>query len=858
MTETIISIFLILIGIAVGIAHSKIKSLQKTIMQLQDQILTLASNNSPTRANPATKRAYTPPKQEKTTTAPLPKFAPPVKSTQQPHTPSPTTPGLFDKALSWMQTNWLYTAAALLLALAGVFLIIYGIENGLLTPGMRILGAYLLGSTLIGGGEYLRRKKTDTDNLPAVLSSSGLITLYGASVAGHGLYAITSASIALASLVGTAILALALGGRNRPFLTAAGIIGACLAPFMVGGETPTPIFLPTYYLAVVGVSIAVGWFLNKPILTLTGLGLTTLLAPAPIYSSSHDLGAVEASIAFQILLLATALLALFIHPKSPAFLTSHIKGPKAIWRLPRLSLGLTFILIFPLQLAAFVVMEFEDQGEFMLYAFLAFSAGLAWWSTHKQRLLDTPSIFMILPLSIALFGNAVDEIPLEHTIAIIAGTTFVSVIHHLRLARNATSGLFLTALLPVASALIIQLTISPFDAYTLYWPWVLMGGGALMLLATTQAYNNKPAAGFFAISTLALITHSLASFFDDFALTYALTGLLVAATYVLTKFKLPYVHHAITLGIGGLLGRLLVYPGPNTLYSASWLDIMPAYLVPLAGLAVLLIKGHDNIRFTALTAISLLLPSTISLFLFKAVDTTGTLTAHYYWLVPMACLSFMASGFSLSYLSSPNETQGKIKYLLAQLLLGGGVLGITISTLLNHPAFNPAQVAMGYPLLNPFLIAYLLPSFALIGMLISTRLDKMLDGLKYPTLGLSMTLITVWIYTNIRFIWHTDQMAKTPIFDGEHIAYTLVTLAIGAIAIPLSLYTSHPNHVRRIGLTILGLAIAKALFIDIASTDGLIRVASLLALGLAIAGMAFIDKKLAQKEPHPKPPFSLS
>ena len=85
-----------------------------------------------------------------------------------------------------------------------------------------------------------------------------------------------------------------------------------------------------------------------------------------------------------------------------------------------------------------------------------------------------------------------------------------------------------------------------------------------------------------------------------------------------------------------------------------------------------------------------------------------------------------------------------------------------------------------------------------------------------------------------------------------------MTLAIGAIAIPLSLYTSHPNHVRRIGLTILGLAIAKALFIDIASTDGLIRVVSLLALGLAIAGMAFIDKKLAQKEPHPNPPFSLS
>jgi uncharacterized membrane protein len=49
------------------------------------------------------------------------------------------------EAATWLKTNWFLAIAALSLALAGVFLVQYGIENGLLTPFWRVAGAVALG-----------------------------------------------------------------------------------------------------------------------------------------------------------------------------------------------------------------------------------------------------------------------------------------------------------------------------------------------------------------------------------------------------------------------------------------------------------------------------------------------------------------------------------------------------------------------------------------------------------------------------------------------------------------------------------------------------------------------------------------
>jgi len=48
---------------------------------------------------------------------------------------------MFSGLWAWVAQNWFLAVAALSLALAGVFLVQYGVESGLLTPFWRVVGA---------------------------------------------------------------------------------------------------------------------------------------------------------------------------------------------------------------------------------------------------------------------------------------------------------------------------------------------------------------------------------------------------------------------------------------------------------------------------------------------------------------------------------------------------------------------------------------------------------------------------------------------------------------------------------------------------------------------------------------------
>ncbi|MEZ5768532.1 MAG: DUF2339 domain-containing protein [Paracoccaceae bacterium] len=83
----------------------------------------------------------------------------------------------FDALLAWLKINWIYVVSAVSLALAGLFLVEYGIEIGLLTPAVRVLAGLLLGTGFVAGGEYIRRKWGDRSDvatafLPSVFSEA--------------------------------------------------------------------------------------------------------------------------------------------------------------------------------------------------------------------------------------------------------------------------------------------------------------------------------------------------------------------------------------------------------------------------------------------------------------------------------------------------------------------------------------------------------------------------------------------------------------------------------------------------------------------------------------------------------------
>ena len=138
------------------------------------------------------------------------------------------------------------------LAVAGVFLVRYSIEAGLLTPAVRVVMAFLFGILLLGGAEaaYRFEDRVRDERVRQALSGASLATLYaGFYLAGtqYGLIGQTFAFLGLAAVTALAIFVSFRFGLPSAIL---GLIGGFMAPLLVGGEDAN-LPLLALYLALV-------------------------------------------------------------------------------------------------------------------------------------------------------------------------------------------------------------------------------------------------------------------------------------------------------------------------------------------------------------------------------------------------------------------------------------------------------------------------------------------------------------------------------------------------------------------------------------------------------------------------------
>lgn len=176
--------------------------------------------------------------------------------------PGPKRPSQLGMFWVWLLRNWVYVVSAASLALAGIFLVQYGIEKGYLPPPLRVLSGIAFGLALIGAGEALRRRQEQglaqaAAYLPATFSGAGVVSVFAAVVAARQMYGLIGPELALAGQVIAAGMAILLGWRNGPLLVAVGLIGAAASPFIVSGEGPPGLWLYGYFALVTSVGLAV-------------------------------------------------------------------------------------------------------------------------------------------------------------------------------------------------------------------------------------------------------------------------------------------------------------------------------------------------------------------------------------------------------------------------------------------------------------------------------------------------------------------------------------------------------------------------------------------------------------------------
>ncbi len=292
---------------------------------------------------------------------------------------------------------WLGAAALLF---AGVFLVRYAVDEGLLGPATRCVLAALLGVALIAGAEWLKRREAPAsaawaaDQAPPALAAGGVAVLFGAAYALGVLYMLVPPAVAFALMAAAALAGLVVSLRHGQLVAAVGIAGAFATPALVQTEAPSMPGLFLYLLFVSAAALAVvrytawawlGWATTIAgaawvfIVTVGGSGpdawAPALFVPAaallnlallPPAALEHTVGRRLAWIPFATLG-AAGLLLVMIDPGWAARAGVLLLSPVAVWKAaaePRLDrLPWLSALLVLLSLLTWALPEWQPTGE---------------------------------------------------------------------------------------------------------------------------------------------------------------------------------------------------------------------------------------------------------------------------------------------------------------------------------------------------------------------------------------------------------------------------------------------------------------------------------------------------------------
>jgi len=296
-------IFLILVGIAwaVGTPIIAIVALVRTL-RLRDQNERLTADLArlkrqmaeaalppPLVSEPVAEVIVVPP--------PAPPFEPEPAAVVEPALPAapaePWGPVAAPPQVGWEQrlgARAFVWVGAVTLALAGVFLVRYSIEEGYLSPEVRVVLAALFGFALIAVAERVRIRD---DRVAQALAAAGVASLYGALFSAVALYGMISKAAAGGGATALTAFAIGVSLRHGMFVAGLAFVGGFASPAIIGSETPNTPVLFGYLLAIAAGTLWVirlrGWWpLGWGVLA--GSAIWTLLWMTSLAGGLHWVG----------------------------------------------------------------------------------------------------------------------------------------------------------------------------------------------------------------------------------------------------------------------------------------------------------------------------------------------------------------------------------------------------------------------------------------------------------------------------------------------------------------------------------------------------------------------------------------
>ncbi len=804
---------------------------------------------------------------------------------QPPGTPAPPKPR---KSLEErLGTRWAVWVGGLALALGGILMVRYSIEQGIFGPGARIFFGGLLALALVGAGEWLRRSSQgivvpglEAAHIPSILTAAGTVTAFGTVYAAHALYGFIGPAFAFLLLGAIGVATMFAAALHGPMLAGLGLAGAYAGPLLVASDKPSP-WPVVLYLAVVAAS-AHGLARLRRWLWLAAFAVGGAFLWGLPYLDQAAAGSYEwARAGFAHVLLQLALAAVFMA------IEPHVGVKDEDAEVDQVATG-ALLAMAVLAVAMLSDSRFEAIG---WVPFAAAAAGLLAATGWLSPPAAAGAAFAGLPVvAVAAFWPGLKEVPDASLLAPFAA-------HVLRLPENVSAYLTMLALLatgtaavagyrlwrgptlsaPVSGLYALGATVPPLLALVLAYlritqfdtsiPFALFGivlaGGFVWIAERFLARELvvplpgiRLGTGAFAAAAIAALSFALVAFLSRGYMTVAFALMALGTAYVSTLRDIPLLRPAVA-AIGFLvLGRIIWDPvimgaDVGRLPILNWLLIgygVPAVAFALAG-RILELRAVDLAQRLA-DALAVLFTALLLFFQVRHALNGGDPLAPTSSHVEQGLHVLLA--ILMAYvLMRLDLARGNIVFRWASIALGTIAILFAVFGLLliENPLFDGARNEVAGPaVFSSLLLAYFLPGIA------AAFLARTARGVRpnwYVTSLFILAGILVFFYVTLE-IRHVFQGPDIDLFrstgGAEHWAYSAGWLLLGIVYLAYGIWRG-AGVARFASALLVLLAVVKVFLFDLSELTGLWRALSFITLGAVLIGIGLAYQKLVFARP---------
>lgn len=749
------------------------------------------------------------------------------------------------RARSWLEADLVtrlgIVVGAVALTLAGVFLVKYWVERGLLGPLERVALGVAFGLILAGVGEWLR---TRAAGIAQGLTAAGVAVLFAALLAGTNLYDLIPPMAGFALMAVTTAAAVFLSMRQGPLVAVLGLVGGFLTPFLVGAREPRPGLLFVYlFLLQAGLLVVSRRMRWMPLALLTlagGMGSTALYLVTTFGDPS---GRPPAG------LFVLSTVGLFV-------LTAHRGEQRGDWGASHGARILSWAAVCAglVVLSGLVGSARLEPVEWMFLAVLGGGSlvlarldegyeGLAWLSAAAAACL----------LWLGSGNMGPDELTRYAVTALLLGLLFAcgsfvalwgSRAPHRWAVFCAVSGVVFTLvaylglhgakpLVPWGVVCVVEAAV-----YGLF-AWAILRRRGDLALADVAV-----AAMLVAVTSLLSLAAPIELDRAWIAVAWALE--IPALAWIGERLRVPALRRLSWVLGGAVCARLLL--NPAVLFypigeSVVWNWLLYGYGLPILALAaaVVLYRRSDARGLArALESAALALGLALLTLLVRHGFHTQRMLEGRFELVELASYTVVWTVFGLALLAADRRFSSPF-YRWTGVGVGGAACVQALMT--QVLASNPLIVrhAVGdLPVLNALLWVYGAPA-ALAGLTawMLYRAGEKAPARFFGVFGLAMSFLLVTL--EVRQAFHgsllhgSTSSAELYAYSVAWILFSAALLAAGiAFRNAVSCYSAAP---------VLLLAVGKVFFIDTASLEGLYRVLSLLGLGVSLMILAYVYQR---------------